>query len=87
MKCETPALASGSSREPAPIQRPIAAERTPSMRSVMTRSPPGRVVNWCDSILCTQLWLRVRAPGSPEDPAADMSEMRGSSHPPNLRVT
>ncbi len=48
MKCETPAFASGSSREPAPIQRPIAAERTPSMRSVITRSPPGRVVSLCD---------------------------------------
>ena len=35
MKCETPALAAGSSREPAPIQSPIAAERTPSMRSVI----------------------------------------------------
>ena len=44
MKCETPALATDSSREPAPIQSPIDAERTPSMCSVMTRSPPGSVV-------------------------------------------
>ena len=29
MKCVTPARAGGSSREPAPIQNPIAAERTP----------------------------------------------------------
>ena len=29
MKCETPARASGSSREPAPIQNPSATERTP----------------------------------------------------------
>ena len=42
MKCETPALATDSSREPAPIQSPIEAERTPSMRSVITRSPPGK---------------------------------------------
>ena len=44
MKWETPAFATDSSREPAPIQSPIEAERTPSMCSVMTRSPPGRVV-------------------------------------------
>ena len=30
MKCETPAFALGSSREPAPIQSPSATERTPS---------------------------------------------------------
>src|SRR5512133_1948084 len=39
MKCETPALASVSSREPAPIQKPIATERTLGIRSEMTRSP------------------------------------------------
>ena len=39
MKCETPARASGSSREPAPIQKPSATERTPGTRSEMTRSP------------------------------------------------
>ena len=39
MKCETPARASGSSREPAPIQNPSATERTPGTRSEMTRSP------------------------------------------------
>src|SRR5512133_3576261 len=39
MKCEAPALASVSSREPAPIQKPIATERTPGTRSEMTRSP------------------------------------------------
>src|SRR4029450_7176052 len=39
MKCETPAFASVSSREPAPIQNPIATERTPGTRSEMTRSP------------------------------------------------
>ena len=38
MKCVTPARAGGSSREPAPIQKPIAAERTPSIRSVATRT-------------------------------------------------
>src|SRR5437667_6108281 len=39
MKCETPAFASVSSREPAPIQNPIATERTPGTRSEITRSP------------------------------------------------
>ena len=39
MKCETPAFASVSSREPAPIQNPSATDRTPGTRSEMTRSP------------------------------------------------
>src|SRR2546422_2377381 len=39
MKCDTPALGSVSSREPAPIQKPIATERTLGIRSEMTRSP------------------------------------------------
>src|SRR3954470_8858916 len=38
MKCEAPALASVSSREPAPIQKPRATERTFGIRSEMTRS-------------------------------------------------
>jgi hypothetical protein len=39
MKWETPALASVSSREPAPIQKPSATERTLGTRSEITRSP------------------------------------------------
>ena len=39
MKCESPARASVSSREPAPIQKPIETERTLGTRSVITRSP------------------------------------------------
>ena len=39
MKCEMPALASVSSREPAPIQKPSATERTLGICSEMTRSP------------------------------------------------
>src|ERR687883_820246 len=39
MKWETPARSAFSSREPAPIQKPIATERTCSSRSEMTRSP------------------------------------------------
>ena len=39
MKCETPAFASGSSRAPAPIQKPSDTERTLVSRSVISRSP------------------------------------------------
>src|SRR2546426_10456443 len=39
MKWDTPALASVSSLEPAPIQKPSATERTLGIRSEMTRSP------------------------------------------------
>src|SRR5580765_2319730 len=39
MKCETPARSDRSSREPAPIQKPIATERTCASRSEITRSP------------------------------------------------
>src|SRR3954471_12361035 len=39
MKWETPARSAFSSREPAPIQKPIATDRTWSSRSEMTRSP------------------------------------------------
>src|SRR6186713_1243345 len=47
MKCETPARVSDSSREPAPIQKPSAIERTPGTRSEMTRSPVLSSVSWC----------------------------------------
>src|SRR5919204_3672465 len=39
MKCVTPDFVSGSSREPAPIQKPRATERTLVTRSVISRSP------------------------------------------------
>src|SRR5436309_2128024 len=39
MKWDTPAFASVSSREPAPIQKPIATDRTLGTRSEITRSP------------------------------------------------
>ena len=45
MKCETPARERGSSREPVAIQSPSATDRTPAMRSLVIRSPPGSVVN------------------------------------------
>ena len=41
MKCDTPARASVSSREPVPIQKPSETERTLGTRSEMTRSPVG----------------------------------------------
>ena len=45
MKCETPARAFVSSREPAPIQKPTATERTPATRSETTRSPLASVLS------------------------------------------
>ena len=39
MKCETPARASVSSREPVPIQKPSDTERTLGTCSEITRSP------------------------------------------------
>ena len=47
MKCETPARERGSSRDPVAIQSPMATDRTPGRRSLMMRSPPGRVVASC----------------------------------------
>ena len=39
-KCETPACAGASSREPVRTQRPSATERTEGTTSVITRRPP-----------------------------------------------
>ena len=39
MKCVMPAFDGVSSREPAPIQKPRATDRTLGIRSVMTRWP------------------------------------------------
>ena len=39
MKCDAPAFASVSSREPARIQKPSATDRTPGWRSEITCSP------------------------------------------------
>ena len=61
MKCETPACDSSSSREPAPIQKPSATERTLGTCSVMTRSPVGRVES---SYCCTAGILLPERPGA-----------------------
>src|SRR6266566_4175448 len=53
MKCETPARSAFSSREPAPIQKPIATERTCSSRSEMTRSPESSSLR---TYFCTGGW-------------------------------
>src|SRR5215210_5141609 len=45
MKCEAPAFASLSSREPAPIQNPSETERTCASRSEITRSPESSSVS------------------------------------------
>ena len=49
-KCVTPALEGVSSRDPAPIQKPSATERTLGMRSVITRWPESSSLN---SYFCT----------------------------------
>ncbi len=41
-KWEAPASSSGSSREPAPTQKPTDTERTSAMVSVTRRMPQGR---------------------------------------------
>src|ERR1039458_6705824 len=46
-RCERPACASFSVREPVPIQKPSATERTAGTRSVTTRTPPGSSVMTC----------------------------------------
>src|SRR5690242_16173121 len=65
MKCETPALASVSSREPAPIQKPSATERTPGTRSEMTRSPESSSdrTYFCTASLSSRGAMEVWAPG------------------------
>ena len=45
MKCVTPASPASSSREPAPIQYPTAADRTWSSRSETIRSPESSSVS------------------------------------------
>src|ERR671919_1198432 len=55
MKWDTPARSFGSSREPAPIQKPSATERTPGTRSETTRSP---VASSLSSCFCTRGWYR-----------------------------
>lgn len=44
MKWEMPAFLTVSSREPLPIQKPTATERTPARRSEATRKPDGSSV-------------------------------------------
>ena len=44
MRCETPSCPLVSSRDPAPIQMPMATDRTEETRSVTIRSPPSSVV-------------------------------------------
>src|SRR5438067_2306270 len=58
MKCETPARSGRSSREPAPIQKPSATERTEATRSEITRSPESSSVR---TYFCTDDSLRRRA--------------------------
>jgi hypothetical protein len=75
MKCETPARDSGSSREPAPTQKPSATERTPGTRSEITRSP---VLSWLSSCLDTRRIVSLGY-GKTAPPLRSGSLSRGAS--------
>src|SRR3954449_6380060 len=66
MKWDAPALASVSSREPAPIQKPRATERTLGTRSEITRSPESsseRTYFWTTWPLSCAAAMEVWTPG------------------------
>src|SRR3954449_12919648 len=66
MKWDAPALASVSSREPAPIQKPRATERTLGTRSEITRSPESsseRTYFWTTWSLSCPAAMEVWTPG------------------------
>src|SRR6058998_2262480 len=75
MKCETPALASVSSREPAPIQKPSATERTLGIRSEMTRSPESSSERtyFCTTALSLAGWA-CRLAQSWDEPAVRLEQ-------------
>ena len=75
MKCETPARSARSSREPAPIQKPIATERTCARRSEMTRSPESSSLSVYFCI--ASLSLRPREKPVDERDAAHADEHAG----------
>src|SRR5207244_13366106 len=70
MKCETPAFASVSSREPAPIQNPSATERTPGTRSEITRSPESSSER---TYFCTPALSRSQPKAGTSSPCASSS--------------
>ena len=75
MKCDTPALGSVSSREPAPIQKPMATERTPGIRSEMTRSPESSSERtyFCTTALSLAGWA-CRLAQSWDEPAVRLEQ-------------
>src|SRR5256885_5693390 len=66
MKWEPPAGSAFSSRDPAPIQKPIATERTCASRSEMTRSPESSSLR---TYFCTAGWYSGLSPSSEGCPA------------------
>src|SRR5829696_8191300 len=63
-KCESPASASVSPREPAPTKKPRAADRTEGMTSVTTRSPESSSVRRCSGngpLAAVRVPVRARA--------------------------
>src|SRR5438094_3431605 len=88
MKCEIPAFESVSSREPAPIQKPRATDRTLGMRSEITRSPESSSDR---TYFCTRSLSLAGSAGRPghlmqrRDQLAGASRRRSTSEP-GLRV-
>src|SRR5215204_537545 len=63
-KCERPASASVSPRDPAPTKKPRAADRTEGMTSVTTRSPDSSSVRRCSGnvpLAAVRVPIRARA--------------------------
>src|SRR5438270_11608439 len=81
MKWETPAFASVSSRDPAPIQKPIATERTLGTRSEITRSPLSsseKTYFWITPALSRRRGMAAmrRAPARPPASGGELAERR-----------
>src|SRR5215213_9283108 len=60
-KCDRPASSTCSPRDPAPMKKPRAADRTELMCSVTTRSPESSVVSLCSGSVLTALGIAVAA--------------------------
>src|SRR5829696_8611167 len=72
-KCDRPASSTCSPRDPAPMKKPRATDRTEGMCSVTTRSPESSVVSrWAGNPLAA---VRVAVAAVPATAAADRREL------------
>ena len=81
MKWETPALASVSSREPAPIQKPSETDRTDGTRSEITRSPPSSSESTYSARADRTRWVENSLLGEVEFPAHEALSSLEPAHP------